>query len=229
MSRGEKMQDCERQSRRREHGPDHPADEPGFQIGDLGADTGSFPPQLGADLGDSGLELGGRDVGRPCSASFRIALAMTAAWSLSMPPGGHLPGDRERVEQGVNPYDRPESRTTMRCRLRETTSVIVAVQESPRLSVMLIGVPRGSSASAATPGPSSTAPQPSPSLQGFQPARGCLLGASRSAGSSRSSAAAMTSRAQALTLTCRSSRSRARRSRSSGSMRIWKTSVRSMT
>ena len=33
----------------------------------------------------------------------------------------------------------------MRCWLRETTSVIVAVQESPRLSVMLIGVPRGSS------------------------------------------------------------------------------------
>ena len=99
VSLGEKLQDCERQSRRREHGPDHPEDEPGFQVGDLGADTGSFPPQLGADLGDSGLELGGRDVGRPCSASFRVALAMTSAWSLSMPPGGQLPGDRERVEQ----------------------------------------------------------------------------------------------------------------------------------
>ena len=143
--------------------------------------------------------------------------------------GGQLLGDRERFEQGENPYGRPESRTTMRCRLRETTSVIVAVQEPPRLSVMLIGVPRGSSASAATPDPSSTAPQASPSLQGFQPARGCLFGASRSGGRSRSSAAVMTSRAQALTLTCRSLRSRARRSRSSGSMRIWKTSLRRMT
>ena len=69
-------------------------------------------------------------------------------------------------------------------------------------------------------GPSSTAPQPSPSLQGLQSARSSLVGASGPAGSSRSSAAAITSRAQALTLTCRSSRSRARRSRSSGSIRI---------
>ena len=38
----------------------------------------------------------------------------------------------------------------MRCRLRETTSVIVAVQQSPRLSVMLIDTGRGSSASAVT-------------------------------------------------------------------------------
>ena len=29
----------------------------------------------------------------------------------------------------MNPYGRPESRTTMRCLLRETTSVIAAVQE----------------------------------------------------------------------------------------------------
>ena len=85
VSLGEKLQDCERQSRR-QHGPDLQADELGFQVGDLGADTDSFSPQLGADLGDSGPELGGRDVGRPCSASFRITLAMTAAWSLSMPP-----------------------------------------------------------------------------------------------------------------------------------------------
>ena len=83
---GEQPQDSELQSRCREHRPDHPADEPGFQVGDRGVDTGSFPPQLGADLGESGPELGGRDVGRPCSASFRIALAMTAAWSRSMPP-----------------------------------------------------------------------------------------------------------------------------------------------
>ena len=100
------------------------------------------------------------------------------------------------VEHGREPL-RParRSRTTMRCWLRETTSVTVAVQEPPRLSVMLIGVPRGSSASAATSGPSSTAPQPSSSLQGLQPARGCLFGASESTGNSRSSAAAMTSRA----------------------------------
>ena len=84
------------------------------------------------------------------------------------------PGGRARVAQGVNLYGRPESRTTMRYWLRETTSVIVAGQEPPRLSVMLIGVPRGSSASAATSGPSSTAPQPSSSLQGLQPAKGGL-------------------------------------------------------
>ena len=53
--------------------------------------------------------------------------------------------------RSVKSYGRPESRTTMRCRLRETTSVIVAVQQPPRLSVMLIGAGRGSSASAATP------------------------------------------------------------------------------
>ena len=85
-------------------------------------------------------------------------------WVAVDAPGGQLLGERERVEQGVNPYGRPESRTTMRWRLRETTSVMVAVQQPPRLSVMLIGVPRGSSGSAATPGPSSAAPQPSSSL-----------------------------------------------------------------
>ena len=55
---------------------------------------------------------------------------------------------------------------------------IVAVQQLPRRSVMLSGVPRGSSVRAVTPGPSSTAPQPRGTLQGFQPATGCLFGAS---------------------------------------------------
>ncbi|MCY4600331.1 MAG: hypothetical protein OXF27_10475 [Acidobacteria bacterium] len=85
-------------------------------------------------------------------------------------PGGQLLGERERPEQGVNTYGRPESRTTMRCPSRETTSVIVAVQASPLLWVTLIGMPRGSAGSAATRGHSSTAPQPSVSLHGFQPA-----------------------------------------------------------
>ncbi len=48
----------------------------------------------------------------------------------------------------------------------------MAVQEPPRLSVMLIGVPRGSSASAATSGPSSAAPQPSSSLRVLQAGEG---------------------------------------------------------
>ena len=41
----------------------------------------------------------------------------------------------------MNPYGRPGSRTTMLCGLRETTSVIVAVQAPPRLSVRRFGVP----------------------------------------------------------------------------------------
>ena len=49
-------------------------------------------------------------------------------WVAVHAPGGQLRGDRERVEQGVKSYGRPESRTTMRCPSRETTSVIVAVQ-----------------------------------------------------------------------------------------------------
>ena len=44
-----------------------------------------------------------------------MALAMTSAWSRSMPLAVNSWADRERVEQGVNAYGRPESRTTMRC------------------------------------------------------------------------------------------------------------------
>ena len=77
--------------------------------------------------------------------------------------------------RSVKSYGRPESRTTMRCRLRETTSVIVAVQQPPRLSVMLIGRGARVLRERGDTGPSSTAPQPSPSLQGFPAGEGLSL------------------------------------------------------
>ena len=75
-------------------------------------------------------------------------------------------GDGKGVAQGVDLYGRPESQTTMRCWLRETTSVIVA-RSRPGLSVMLIGFHAGSPRARRHRGPSSTAPQPSSSLQGL--------------------------------------------------------------
>ena len=62
-------------------------------------------------------------------------------------PGGQLLGDRERVEDGVNPLRPAGVADDDALLLRETTSVIVAVQEPPRLSVMRIGAGRGSASS----------------------------------------------------------------------------------
>ena len=71
--------------------------------------------------------------------------------------------------------------TTISLSLLLTTALRVAVQESPLLSVTMMGVPGSWSLSGswATRSPSSTAPQPLVELRGLKPSTGGLLGSGR--------------------------------------------------
>ncbi len=157
--------------------------------------------------------------GRTGAASRRTSVQESRGRS---PPGAVS-------NRGVNPYGRPESRTTMRCWLRETTSVIVAVQEPPRL----VGdADRGSTRVLREGGGIGSVEHGAPAvveLAGSPAGEGLSLrrlevGREFAVECRRDDVAS-----PGADVDVPSSRNRARPSRSSGSMRIWNTSVRRMT
>ena len=93
-----------------------------------------------------------------CSAACRMASASASAWPAVDAGGGQLPGDGERIEHQRTSWScghqpaagRPESRTTIRALDLETTSSMVAFQETLLLSVTVIRVP-GSPVAVARP------------------------------------------------------------------------------